>query len=507
MQTERTTSMSNEHSGSLGHNNRVKGKFSGNVDKERTKNNVTIVKQTLDEAYDEVFGEAVNEYNAKQKRADRKIKNYYDKLFKEDFDKRGVEEEKYYDEIFRNKNKQYNFYEYVVGVGDSYDTAIIDWTTQEQQLIKANPKCAELATKCLKEYIEKFEERNPNFHVFNAVIHLDEKTPHLHYDFIPFADGCKNGMSRQQSMSKALSAMGYGEGKQAIANFTASERKVFRKICEENGFTLAEEQQGRGYSFSSPEYRKAKESLRKSLTPEVQKEVDENLANTKSELATTRAELENTKSELEQQKRQAVLNAIDIPPRPKEKPLLEYPPKPKEPIYSNKEYWKDYKAECKEYKKKCSEIDKQNAKTKAENADVPRQQAEWDRIQGTLQIIKEEQERLDRQQKSVNKQLQQADEQEKALISEKQAFEAEKKAFNSEKAQFKIKAEIEVQKRTAPNLLEQTIQQHQGYVRRSESVFAEFEQKQAEGQAEMQKKQEYLEKIKNKTTQKGKWER
>lgn len=122
----------------------------------------------------------------------------------------------------------------------------------------------------------------------------------------------------------------------------------------------------------------------------------------KSKLADTQEKCKQAESELadiQERKRQAVLNAVEPTPYPQEKPLLEYPPEPKEPIYSNKEYWKDYKAQCKEYKKECSEIGKENAKITAENAEIRRQQAEWRQTQGLLQIMKEEQERLDRQRK------------------------------------------------------------------------------------------------------------
>lgn len=233
--------------GNLGHDNR--DFVSANVDENRIQDNIVIKQQSLWDAYDEVFGKAVDEYNDKQKREDRKIYDYFEKLF-------GEHSEKSSNSIIENDNKQKSFYEYVVGVGSMYDTGLVDSILKDGTKIEANPEAAKIATECLKDYIlgnpeigvQSFEERNPNFYIFNAVIHLDEKTPHLHYDFIPFADGYIKGMTRQQGISKALEQMGYGKGEQAIYNFTQTERLVFQKICEAHGFEIKPQEKGRGFT-------------------------------------------------------------------------------------------------------------------------------------------------------------------------------------------------------------------------------------------------------------------
>ena len=45
----------------------------------------------------------------------------------------------------------------------------------------------------LKDFVEGFQKRNPHIRMFNAVIHLDEETPHVHIDFVPFATEQKRG--------------------------------------------------------------------------------------------------------------------------------------------------------------------------------------------------------------------------------------------------------------------------------------------------------------------------
>lgn len=244
--------------GNLDHNNRVY--LSPNVDKDRVADNIVLKQQPIAEAYAEIFGESQAAYNQKQKRADRKIGDYFKHIF-------GCEPS---NDIVKDKGKnpRQSFYEYCVGIGTMHDTGYA-----------ANPEAAKIAEQCLREFIEgvpkldengkpvldengkpkmkipSFQERNPNFYLFNAVIHCDEATPHLHYDFIPFADGYKQGMTRQQGIAKALEQMGHGTGKNAIQRFTMAERKVFREICEAHGFDVAPEQKGRGYTFTCEEMR------------------------------------------------------------------------------------------------------------------------------------------------------------------------------------------------------------------------------------------------------------
>ena len=146
--------------GSLSHNNR---EFTAkNIDPFRTADNITFVQQDLGETYHQLFDEAVERYNARQKRSDRKISDYFQHLFSREPCK----------SVITGTNKQKSFYEDLVQIGTKDDTGV------------GTPD-AEIAKECLREYMEDFQERNPNFYVFNAVMHLDEATPHLHIDYIP----------------------------------------------------------------------------------------------------------------------------------------------------------------------------------------------------------------------------------------------------------------------------------------------------------------------------------
>ena len=214
--------------GSLAHNNREF--VAANVDPLRTPNDVIFVQQSIAEAYDQLFKESTERYNARQKRNDRKIGDYYEHLF-------GC---KPCNTVKVNALDQKSFYEVVVQIGKREDSGI---GTEDEQLV----------ADCLKEYMEGFQNRNPNFYVFNVVLHMDEATPHLHIDYIPVGH-YKRGQDVQNGIAQALKEMGFGEGKQAIARWRAAEVEVLNKICLEHGIQPLAPEKARG-TLEIPEYK------------------------------------------------------------------------------------------------------------------------------------------------------------------------------------------------------------------------------------------------------------
>ena len=197
--------------GSINHNNR---EFTAkNVDASRTSMNVVYVQIPIEEAYEEIFGQAVEEYNAKQKRSDRKIGNYLSK-------------------IKHSKNNEKVFYETVVQIGKRDDTGILD----EDGNITED---AMLAKEVLDEYARTFQERNPNLILFNAVLHMDEATPHLHLDYIPVAHGYKTGLKTRNSLSKGLQEMGIapaiGKNDTETMHWQKRERDHIAELCKARG--------------------------------------------------------------------------------------------------------------------------------------------------------------------------------------------------------------------------------------------------------------------------------
>lgn len=289
--TSRTISIC-QGKGSIGHNNRTF--HTKNTDPARTKNNIVFVREPIGTAYDKLFAEAVERYNSKQKRSDRKIKSGY---FEYQFGQPVTETK------LTSPDKRKSFYEYLIQLGTMEDTGV-------------GTEAAEKATACLCEYMRGFTERNPNFYVFNAVIHLDEKTPHLHIDYVPVGH-YKRGVDTQNGIAQALKEMGYGSGKNAIAKWRQSEYLVFREICEKNGFIISEPKKSRGVSFAVEEYKEIQHEKER-LTEELQPLREMELAADETSVAGKKQFLSNNISvspkefeQLEQQKKAVAVQNIE----------------------------------------------------------------------------------------------------------------------------------------------------------------------------------------------------
>ena len=189
--------------GSITHNNR--DFIAENVDGERTKNNITYCNEKIQDVYHELFDEALQKYNEKQTRSDRVIADYYEKI--------------------RTGKQEKPFHEIILQIGDK-DT------------MGAETENGELAKKILDRYMHDFEKRNPNLRVFSAHLHIDEATPHLHIDFIPFTTNSKRGLETRVSLKKALEAQGFIGGSRSDTEWNqwvASEKEVLSQIMLEHG--------------------------------------------------------------------------------------------------------------------------------------------------------------------------------------------------------------------------------------------------------------------------------
>ena len=226
-----------EGKGSLSHNNR---EFTAkNIDPLRTPDNIVFVQQDLGETYHQLFDEAVERYNARQKRSDRKIGDYFEHLFNRPPSKSVIE----------GANKQKSFYEHLVYIGTKNDSAV------------GTPD-AEITAECLREYMEGFQARNPNLYVFNAVMHLDEATPHLHIDYIPLGHYSR-GLEVRNAKNKALDEMGFGNDAHSNNRWRLREWEVLRDICNVHGIEISEPKKSRGYSYTVEEYGEHEDEIRR----------------------------------------------------------------------------------------------------------------------------------------------------------------------------------------------------------------------------------------------------
>lgn len=166
--------------GALKHNSRIFN--TPNTNPERSHLNKEYINDDIKNVYHELFDEAVERYNSKQTRNDRKVKNYYEKIY--------------------NGKQEKPFHEIVVQIGNKNDFGI-------------DKQTAELAEKAIDDYVSTFQKRNPYLRVFSAHMHLDEATPHLHIDFVPFTTGSKRGLDTRVSLKQALANQGFvGNGRE-----------------------------------------------------------------------------------------------------------------------------------------------------------------------------------------------------------------------------------------------------------------------------------------------------
>lgn len=189
--------------GSVNHNSR---KFRAeNVDGERTHLNVDYCNENIRKVYHELFAEALKRYNDKQTRADRRIDDYYEKI--------------------RTSKQEKPFHELILQIGD-------------KENMSAESENGSLAKAVLDEYYKGFQERNPHLRVFSAHLHMDEATPHLHIDFVPFTTGSKRGLDTRVSLKQALAAQGFKGGARGDTEWNQwvqSEKEQLAVVMERHG--------------------------------------------------------------------------------------------------------------------------------------------------------------------------------------------------------------------------------------------------------------------------------
>lgn len=189
--------------GTVNHNSRV---FNAeNTDPARTPLNTEYINEDIRDVYHKLFDNALERYNAKQTRSDRKIKDYYNKIVS------GTQEKP--------------FHEIIIQVGNCDN-------------MNANSENGKLAEKILGEYMQSFQDRNPYLRVFSAHLHMDEATPHLHIDFVPFTTGSTRGLDTRVSLKQALKNQGYvGSGRKETewSVWVESEKEALASVMEQHG--------------------------------------------------------------------------------------------------------------------------------------------------------------------------------------------------------------------------------------------------------------------------------
>lgn len=176
------------------------------INRDLSKYNTSFIQQDIKEAYQEAFGEALAEYNEKQKRKYLKIPDYYEYI-------KGLN-----DQHKTKKSKggkattKYNLQDEIIitiGNKDYWDdihyrtiSSINDKQEAERIFIEYKKKQSD---EIFREFLKDFQAKHKHLHVFNAVAHYDEAgAPHMHLTFFGKAEGLKKGLRLQPRTTRAV---------------------------------------------------------------------------------------------------------------------------------------------------------------------------------------------------------------------------------------------------------------------------------------------------------------
>lgn len=271
--------------GTVNHNSR---KFHAkNTDPERNHLNVEYCNENIKDVYHELFDEALARYNAKQTRKDRQIDNYYEKI--------------------DASKQEKTFHEIILQVGNKDD-------------MNATTENGRLAAKVLDEYMRDFRQRNPTLRVFSAYLHMDEATPHLHIDFVPFTTGSKRGLETRVSLKQALAALGFKGGTRSDTEWNqwvASEKRQLAAVMERHGIeweqkgthekhlsVLDFEKKERAREVADLEARKADLQEQNAAFEEINENLHEQLQQIKDEIHSLQDDLKQSQQEADKAKKQ-----------------------------------------------------------------------------------------------------------------------------------------------------------------------------------------------------------
>ena len=272
--------------GTVNHNSR---KFHAkNTDPERSHLNVEYCNENIKDVYHELFDEALARYNAKQTRKDRRIDNYYEKI--------------------DASKQEKTFHEIILQVGNKDD-------------MNATTENGRLAAKVLDEYMGDFRQRNPTLRVFSAYLHMDEATPHLHIDFVPFTTGSKRGLETRVSLKQALAALGFKGGTRSDTEWNqwvASEKRQLAAVMERYGIeweqkgthekhlsVLDFEKKERAKEVADLEARKADLQEENAAFEEINENLHEQLQQIDDEIHSLQDDLKQSQQEADKAKKQA----------------------------------------------------------------------------------------------------------------------------------------------------------------------------------------------------------
>ena len=185
--------------------------------------------QDVQDLYFGEFEQAKIEYNKKQTREDRKIKDYFK-------------------HISQDKQKDLAC-EFIIELGD------MDFWNSKNDYYKRG------MVQVYTEQVEDLTRIVPEFKVANAVIHFDETSPHMHIVGVPIKDNYTRGMRKQPAKSKVFTKESLQRIQDEMRNCCI---KSYNKIYRENSL-LKQKKKGRNQDINVKDmgdYRDIKKQLK-----------------------------------------------------------------------------------------------------------------------------------------------------------------------------------------------------------------------------------------------------
>lgn len=207
----------------------------------------------IKEMYHDLFDEAVQVFNQEEKKADRKIADYYQKI--------------------KADKQKHLAYETIIGVYKTGDT-VSDETKKG----------------ILKEYCDTWEKRNPNLKLLGIYYHADEPgEPHVHIDYIPVAT-YEKGLRLRNGIKRALEQQGFSgktRGTNPVKQWTKRENEYLEKLCNDRGIEVEHDIEKKKHlsvreykeinSYIKEKKKKIDEEIRTSVEKEVEKQTQEKM--------------------------------------------------------------------------------------------------------------------------------------------------------------------------------------------------------------------------------------
>lgn len=215
------------------------------------------------QAYEQIFGLAVEEYNKRQTRVDRKITNYYNEVCAD--------------------QRRHVTYEMIIGVYPGDGETIAENVGKD----------------IMRTFFTTWKERNQNLELIGVYYHADEqgKAPHVHIDYIPVAHGYNRGPGVQNGLVKALGEMGFEKkGKEtAQIQWEKRENEILEAICNDMGIAVEHPDAGKGVKHLHTQVYKEEQELKQ--LKRRQKDTYKSLLETRRDVLKKQMEVSSLNSE------------------------------------------------------------------------------------------------------------------------------------------------------------------------------------------------------------------